>query len=63
MERLVGQLLLERLALADVAAVEHDAAHVFVVQQVGVQHLELKPAPVLVSQPALDRLGAGVGGA
>ena len=30
-ERLVGELLLERLALADVAAVEHDAADVLVV--------------------------------
>ncbi len=31
-ERLVGELLLERLALADVAAVEHDAADVLVVR-------------------------------
>ena len=40
-ERLVGELLLERLPLADVAAVEHDAADVLVVQEVGVLHLEL----------------------
>ena len=31
-EGLVGELLLEALALADVAAVEHDAAHVLVVE-------------------------------
>ena len=39
-ERLVGQLLLEGLPLADVAAVEHDAVDVLVVQEVGVLHLE-----------------------
>ena len=40
-EGLVRELLLERLALADVAAVEHDAADVLVVEQVRVEHLEL----------------------
>ena len=44
-ERLVGELLLERLALADVAAVEDDAADVLVVEQVGVQDLELARLP------------------
>ena len=44
-ERLVGELLLERLALADVAAVEHDAADVLVVEQVRVQDLELADVP------------------
>ena len=42
-ERLVGELVLERLALADVAAVEHDAADVLVLEEVRVLHLELEP--------------------
>ena len=58
-EGLVGELLLERLALADVAAVEHDAADVLVVEQVGVEDLELAHAAVGVAQAALERLGAG----
>ena len=40
MEGLVLELVLEGLALAHVAAVEHDAANVLVVQQVGVLDLE-----------------------
>ena len=48
----MGQLLLERLALADVAAVQHDAAHVLVVQQVGVQHL----VPGRVAEAVVDGL-------
>ena len=55
-ERLVGQLLFERLALADVAAVEHDAADVLVVQQARHQDLELARAAVVMGQRALDRL-------
>ena len=55
-ERLVGELLLERLALADVAAVEHDAADVLVVEQVRVEDLELARAAVAVAQRALERL-------
>ena len=43
-ERLVGELLLEGLALAHVAAVEHDAVDVLVVEQVRVEHLELAHA-------------------
>ena len=43
-EGLVGELLLERLALGDVAAVEDDAADVLVVEQVRVQDLELAAA-------------------
>ena len=39
-EGLVRELFLERLALADVAAVEDDAADVLVVEQVGVLDLE-----------------------
>ena len=41
-EGLVRELLLERLALADVAAVEDDAADVLVVEQVRVLDLELQ---------------------
>ena len=60
-EGLVGELLLERLALADVAAVEHDAVDVLVVEQVGVEDLELTHLAVLVAQAALEHLGAGGG--
>ena len=55
-ERLVGELLLERLALADVAAVEDDAADVLVVEQVRVQDLELPDAAVAVAERALEDL-------
>ena len=60
-EGLVGELLLERLALADVAAVEDDAADVLVVEQIRVEDLELADAPVAVAQRALQhpRLRAG----
>ena len=44
-ERLVRQLLLERGALARVAAVEHDAANMLVVAEVGRDDLELERAP------------------
>jgi hypothetical protein len=53
-ESLVGELLLERKALADVAAVEHDAAHVLVAEQVGAVDLELLRCAVPVHQRALD---------
>ena len=55
-ERLVGELALEGLALADVARVEDDAADVLVAGQVGEQDLELARGPVLVGQRALQRL-------
>ena len=54
-EGLVGELVLEDLALADVAAVEHDALHVLVVEQVRVLDLELEPLAVAAAQAALDR--------
>ena len=57
-ERLVGELLLEGLALADVAAVEHDPADRAVVEQVGVQDLEVAQAALLVGQQAVDHLVA-----
>ena len=47
-ERLVRELVLERLALADVAAVEDDAADVLVVEQVGVLDLEPQRRAVAV---------------
>ena len=48
-ERLVGQLLLEGPALAHVAAVEDDPADVLVVEQVGVQDLEVAGGAVAVT--------------
>ena len=60
-EGLVGELLLERLALGDVAAVEHDPADRAVGQQVGVEDLEVAQAAVLVGQQAVDHLGAAGG--
>ena len=57
-EGLVGELLLERLALRDVAAVEHDPADRAVTQQVGVEDLEVAQAAVLVREQAIDHLGA-----
>ncbi len=60
-EGLVRELLLERLALAHVAAVEHDAVDVLVVEQVGVEDLELADAAVDVAHAALEHLGAGGG--
>ena len=60
-EGLVGELLLEDLALAHVTAVEHDAVDVLVVEQVGVEHLELAHAAVAVDQAALEHDGSGVG--
>jgi hypothetical protein len=56
-EGLVRELLLEGLPLADVAAVQHDAADVLVVQEVGVLDLEPKGGAVLVGQRALERVG------
>ena len=47
-ERLVLELLLEGLALADVASVEHDAAHRLVLEQVGAEDLELPRRSVMV---------------
>ena len=55
-ERLVRELLLERLPLGDVADVEHDAADVLVVQQVRAHGLGVQPEVVLVAQA---ELGAG----
>ena len=53
-ERLVGELILEELALADVAAVEDDPLHVLVLEQVRVPHLELEPLARAAAQAALD---------
>ena len=49
-ERLMCELLFERLALADVTAVEHDPLDVLVVQQLRMAYLELQPATVVVLQ-------------
>src|SRR5439155_9936461 len=53
-ERLVRELLLECAALADVTAVEHDAADVLVLGEVGVEDLELADVLVAVAQWAFE---------
>ena len=53
-ERLVRQLLLERLALADVAGREDDAVDVRVVHQVRAQRLGQDHAPVAAPYPELE---------
>src|ERR671924_190744 len=55
-EGLMGELLLEGLALADVAAVQDDPVHVLVAQEIRVLHLELEPGPVAVPKQALQRV-------
>ena len=55
-EGLVRELILERLALADVSTVQHDAADVLVLQQVCVLHLELEPGAVSMPERALDHV-------
>ena len=58
-ERLVCELVLELLPLADVAPVEHDAADVLVLEEVGVLDLELEPRAVAMLQAAVDHVGLG----
>ena len=58
-ERLMRELLLERFPLADVAAVQDDAADVLVLEQIGVLHFELKPGSVAVTEAAFDHVGLG----
>ena len=53
------ELVLERLALADVATVQDDAADVLVLQQVRVLNLELEPCAVAVPERALDHVCLG----
>ena len=45
MERLVLELLLECLPLTHIAAVQDDAAHVLVVQQIGVETSNWRTLP------------------
>ena len=54
-EGLVGELLLELLALADVAHVDHDAGHVRVVHQVRAQRLDGDGRAVAVAQAELHQ--------
>ncbi len=53
-EGLVQELLLEALAFADVADVEHDAANGRVLDQVGGDGLGLERGPVGLAEPPLD---------
>ena len=67
-ERLVGQLLLECFAVADVAAVEHHPGDVGVVQQVGGGAFDVAPVavgadPAHVRQRLPGGQGGGVGDA
>ena len=52
-ERLMAQLLLQRPAFRHVTAVQDDAAHVRIVQQVGADHLDPAPAPVRMAHSHL----------
>ena len=54
MEGLVDELVLERLALADVARVEHEAADARVVEQVRDRHLRRAQLPGAVAHLQLD---------
>ncbi len=58
-EGLVGELLLECLALADVPAVEDDAANGLVVEKVGVANFEAQPALVGVLERAFKCMVVG----
>ena len=55
-EGLIGELLLELLALGDVAQVDDDAADRGVVQQVGDQTLGVQQAAIAVANAKLERL-------
>ena len=58
MECLLGQLVLEALALGDVPQVDDHATDCVVVEQVRDQALGMEPAPVAVTDPQLDGLRA-----
>ena len=55
-KRLIGQLLLESLALGDIAQVDDDPADRGVLQQVGEQALGVQQATVAVANAKLERL-------
>ena len=59
-ERLMRELLLEGLTFTDVAAVEHDATDMLVMQKVGVLDLEPQSRTVPVTDGTLDRVSLGV---
>jgi hypothetical protein len=62
-ERPVGELVLERLALGDVAGVQDPALHLGVVQEVVADRLRVAPRPVRMPQAAGDhRHAARLGG-
>ena len=60
-EGLVGELLLELLALGHVAGVQHDALHVRVVQQVRAQRLGVHVLAVAAPDAELDEAGVPLG--
>ncbi len=55
-ERLVGELLLQLLALGDIAQVDDDPANRGVLQQVGEQTLGVQQATIAVTNTKLERL-------
>ena len=58
-EGLVCELVFERLAFADVAAVEDDPSDMFVLEQICVLDLELQPRTITMLQGTLDHMGFG----
>ena len=59
-ERLVGELLLQRVLLGDVAQCEHPAAHGRIVDEVGQRPVGHQLAPVGVAQPEPDLVDAAL---
>jgi len=59
-ERLVLELFLERLALADVANVQHDPVHVGVAEEVRAYELDMEPVCVAMKEAELGQCGPGV---
>ncbi len=53
-ERLVPQLLLEALALADISDVEHHAAHVGILLEVRAYGLDADIATICTAEPKLE---------
>ena len=62
-EGLMRELLLERLPLAHIAAVQDDAANVLVMTEIRVLHLELQTRSVQTLERALEGMAVGAAGA
>ena len=55
MKCLVGELAFEHFALGDVAHVEHDAAHVLIVNEIAGNGLDIDPLVAATDQAKLNR--------